>query len=234
MVDCECFGAAALDRSRGVFCGQEVLAYIGILTLYLWRRFVMFGRKYFLQRVIFFGGSYFLLFRLFFSLQMFVSDHGWRCLPVSVKPDPGELISTLLTSKADSTTKRYKKEILKFIEYCDFFRVRPVTPFPVTFIVAYLFKVYKSSRSYASLVMTHAALKWFHSFGLSNGANPLDSSIYHNLLESATHDKPVSVKKAPICAEIISIIDTFADPSANLKDIRWLYLFVRLCGVFPS
>ena len=60
--------------------------------------------------------------------------------------------------------------------------------------------------------MTHAALKWFHSFGLSNGANPL---------EAAKRDKPVSVKKAPISAEIIkSIIDKFASPSANLKDIR--------------
>ena len=70
-------------------------------------------------------------------------------------------------------------------------------PFPVAFIVAYLFKVYKSSSSYASLVKTHAALKLFHSFGLSNGANPLDSSICHNLLEAARRDKPVSVEKAP-------------------------------------
>ena len=87
-----------------------------------------------------------------FSLQMFVSDHGWMCIPVSVKPDLGELISILLKSKADSTTKRYKKEILQFIEYCNFSGVRPVPPFPVAFIVAYLFKVYKSSSSYASLV----------------------------------------------------------------------------------
>ena len=62
-------------------------------------------------------------------------------------------------------------------------------------MVAYLFKVYKSSSSYASLVMTDAALKWFHSFGLSNGANPLDSSICHNLLEAARRDKPVGVLK---------------------------------------
>ena len=124
---------------------------------------------------------------------MFVSDHGWRCIPtVSVKPDPGELISTLLKSKADSTAKRYKKEILKFIDYCNFSGVRPVPPFSITFLVAYLSKVYNTSSSYASLVMTHAALKWFHSFGLSKGANPLDSSICHNLLEAARRDKPIS------------------------------------------
>ena len=152
---------------------------------------------------------------------MFLSDHGWRCIQANVKPDLGELISTLLKSKADYTTKRYRKQILKFIEYCNFSGVRPVPPFPVPFIVAYLFKVYKSSSSYASLVMTHAALKWFHSFHLSNSANPLDSSICHNLLEAAKRDKPVSIKKAPISAEIIKrIIDKFAGPSANHKDMR--------------
>ena len=115
-----------------------------------------------------------------FSSQLFVSDHGWRCISVSVKPDFGELISTLLKSKASSTEKRYKRKILKFIDYCNFSGVRPVPPFPVTFLVAYRFKVYKRSSSYASLVMTHAALKWFHSFSLSSGANPLDNSICHN------------------------------------------------------
>ena len=45
----------------------------------------------------------------------------------------------LLKSKADSTTKGYKKEILKFIEHCNFSGARPVPPFPVAFIVAYLF-----------------------------------------------------------------------------------------------
>ena len=62
-----------------------------------------------------FGCSYFLLSLLFSRYRMFVSDHGWRCIPVSVKPDLGEFISTSLKSKAGSTAKRYKKEILKFI-----------------------------------------------------------------------------------------------------------------------
>ena len=53
---------------------------------------------------------------------------------------------------------RCLRQILKFIEYCNFPGVRPVSPFPVAFIVTYLFKVYKSSSSYASLVMAHAAL----------------------------------------------------------------------------
>ena len=71
----------------------------------------------------------------------------------------GEFISTLLKSKADSTSRRYKKEISKFIDFCNSSNVQPVPPFPVTFIVVYLFKIYQSSNSYASLVMAHAALK---------------------------------------------------------------------------
>ena len=67
--------------------------------------------------------------------------------------------------------------------------------FPVTFLVSYRFKVYKSSSSYASSVMAHTALKWFHLFGLSNGANLLNSSICDILLEAARLDKPVSVKR---------------------------------------
>ena len=96
-----------------------------------------------------------------------------------------------------------------------------MSPSPVTFLVAYLFKVYGSSSSYASSVMTHTAFKWIHLFGLSDGASLLDSSICHNLLEAARCDKSVSVKKVPISAEIIkSIIDNFGGPSAILKDIR--------------
>ena len=42
---------------------------------------------------------------------MFASDDVWSCIPVGVKPNLGEFISTLLKSKADSTSRRYKKEI---------------------------------------------------------------------------------------------------------------------------
>ena len=57
--------------------------------------------------------------------------------------------------------KRYKKETFKFIEWCNLSKVQLVPPFPVSYIVAYLFRVYKSSNSDASLVVTHTALKRF-------------------------------------------------------------------------
>ena len=126
----------------------------------------------FFQHVTVLAVHIFYIISSVFSLQMFVSDHGWRCILVSVKPDLGKLISTLLKSKAGSTctAKRYKKEILKFIDYCNFFRDSAGASFSC-FVYSYLsFKVYKSSSSYASLVMTHAALMWFHSFDLCNAA----------------------------------------------------------------
>ena len=78
--------------------------------------------------------------------------------------------------------------------------------FPVSFIVAYLFRVYKSSNSYASLVVTHAALKRFHSFGVSNEANPLDGSICHNFFEASRRSKPYKVKKAPIQLRLLEVL----------------------------
>ena len=84
------------------------------------------------------------------------------------------------------------------------------------FHLSFDFKPHQSDHFNLIFIMLNG---WFHSFGLSNGANPLDSSIYHNLLEAARRDKPVSVKKAPTSAEIIeTIIEKFAGPSANLKD----------------
>ena len=49
----------------------------------------------------------------------------------------------------------------------------------------------------------------------------MDGAICHNLLEAAKHSKPVVSKKEPISADNIKkIIDKYADPSANLKDLH--------------
>ena len=69
--------------------------------------------------------------------------------------------------------------------------------------------------------LTHAALKWFHSFIPGIISNPLDAAICHNLLEAAKRSKPVVSRKEPISADIIKkIIDKYAGPSANLKDLH--------------
>ena len=102
-----------------------------------------------------------------------------------VKPDLEELIPTFLKSKSDASTE-----------------VWLVPSFPATFVVTYIFKACKGSSSFVPLFKTRMTLKWFHLFGLSNGADPLDSSSCHNLLEAARCDKPVNVQKVLISAEI--------------------------------
>ena len=60
--------------------------------------FVMLGQKYFYSMSLFDARFILSIISVVFWLQMFVSDHGWSCISVRVKPDPGELISTLLKS----------------------------------------------------------------------------------------------------------------------------------------
>ena len=92
-------------------------------------------------------------------------------------------------------------------------------PYSVSLAVSYIYKAYKISNSYATLLLSHATPNGFHSFFSYN--NPLHGSVCHNLLEAAKHCKLVTVKKASIPADINrSIIDKYASPSANLKDLR--------------
>ena len=61
---------------------------------------------------------------------MFDADSHWNHLPTRVNPDLKDFPSTFFRSKADSTVKKYKSEILKFIEWCDLSNVRAVPLFP--------------------------------------------------------------------------------------------------------
>lgn len=152
---------------------------------------------------------------------MFATEGYWENIPDDVKPNTKDLLTLLMKSKADSTVKRYTKEFVKFSRWCNLSSIQLSPPFSVLIVIAYLHKVYVSSKSYATLSLTHAALKWFHSFipGIIN--NPLDAEICHNLLEAAKRSKPAVAKKEPISADIIKkIIDKYAGPSANLKDLR--------------
>ena len=99
--------------------------------------------------------------------------------------------------------------------------IQPSPPFSVSVVIAYRHKVYVSFKPYATLSLTHAALKWFHPFIPGIISNPLDAAICHKFLEAAKCSKPVVAKKEPISADIIKkIIDEYAGPSANLKDLR--------------
>ena len=134
----------------------------------------------------------------------------------------------LMKSKDDSTVKRFTKEVVKFSRWCNLSSIQPSPAFSVSIVIAYLHKVYVSSKSYATPSLTHAALKWFHSFIPGIISNPLDTAICRNLLEAAKRSKPVVAEKEPISADIIKkIIDKYAGPLANLKDLR----LARMCSL---
>ena len=106
---------------------------------------------------------------------MFNVDGHWNHLPARIGPDLKDLLLMLLKPKAESTLKRYKKEILRFLKWCNLSNAGPVPPFSVSLAVSYLKKVYKSSNSYATLLLSHANLKRFHSFFPCNDNSPLNS-----------------------------------------------------------
>ena len=123
-----------------------------------------------------------------------------------------------MKSRADPTVRRYLKEIQKFITWCKSHNISVKLPFSVSVVSVYMARVYKVSKSYASLVLIHAALKWSHSSIPDDVQNPLESSNCHNFLEAAKRSKsnPI-VKKLPISPEIITkIVSKFA----HLRDLR--------------
>ena len=66
-----------------------------------------------------------------------------------------QFFNCLLSSRADSTVKKYLKEINKFLLWCRTRKIALQLPF-------YLFGLDQQLRSSAAMVLVHAALKWFH------------------------------------------------------------------------
>ena len=155
-------------------------------------------------------------------------------------------MSVILHSRATSTTKAYLRAIKRFLEWCKRKNVSVQLPFSVSTVSLYLFESHQSCASSASLIQTHAALKWFHSFVPSLDCNPLDSEFCKNIIESAKRimSKPVA-KKKPFSSQIIKdILDAYNKEGSNLKDIRiaalcslafaGFFRFNELCNIAPN
>ena len=149
-------------------------------------------------------------------------------------------------SRSNSTAKAYLRVIKKFLEWCGTRKLSVQLPFSVSTVSLYLFDIHQSCASSASVIQTHAALKWFHSFVRSLDRNPLDSEFCNNIIESAkrTKSKPV-VKKKPFSLQIIrAILGSYNKEDANLKDLRvaalcslafaGLFRYNELCNIVPN
>ena len=95
-------------------------------------------------------------------------------LPPAIRPDFNSLFSCLLTSRADSTVKKYHKEINKFLLWCRTRKIALQLPFSSSVVALYLFGLDHQLSSPAAIALVHASLKWFHSFVPDDGLNPLD------------------------------------------------------------
>ena len=132
-------------------------------------------------------------------------------LPPAIRPDFSSLFKCLLSSRADSTVKKYLKEIIinRFLLWCRTRKTALQLPFSSSVVALYLFCLDQQLRSPAAMVLVHAALKWFHSFVPDDGPNPLDNACCKNLIECAKRTRSNAVhKKKPVDPAIIrSIID---------------------------
>ena len=80
--------------------------------------------------VLFYRVHVLLLSSSFSRCRCFDADSHWNQLPTRVNPGLKDFPSTFFRSKADSTVKKYKNEILKFIEWCNLSNVRPMSLIP--------------------------------------------------------------------------------------------------------
>ena len=96
---------------------------------------------------------------MLFVLQILESTVEWNAIPSIMRPDTKNLTQHLIQSKAKSTSKRYLEEIRKFIKWTKFFDIQVKPPLSVPLCITYLSHRYNESKSYATLVICHAALK---------------------------------------------------------------------------
>ena len=137
------------------------------------------------------------------------------------KIEKKDFITYMIQSRAESTSKKIFKEINKFFNWNIRTYGKINIPTPVAAAAIYLYKRHKESQSYATVVNTHAALKWVHSFLPFQFENPLNTPICQNILETAKRQKMPTKKKTPLTTKIIQeIIQKHAKPDANLKDLR--------------
>ena len=131
----------------------------------------------------------------------------WANLPRDIKPHKKVFLDYLLKSKASSTSKRYLQEIKKFFKWNITHFGRVTMPVSVLTAAVYLYNRATSSSCSSSIVITHAALKWLHTFVPYRINNPMDAPLVRSILQASKRDKanPVT-KKTPLSSTIVKKI----------------------------
>ena len=142
--------------------------------------------------------------------------------PPAIRSGFNSLFNCLLRSKADSTMKKYLKEINKFLLWCRTRKIALQLTFSSSVAELHLFGLDQHLRSPAAMVLIHAGLTWFHSFVRDDSPNPLDNASCKNLIESAkrTRSNPVNEKKPVDPATVRSIVDIHGAEEVSSEDLR--------------
>ena len=139
------------------------------------------------------------------------------------------MIEQLLSSKANSSVKKYVSQYRCFSVYVKSKGVILVLPCDSLLVSEYLSYLNETKRSYAVVLSAFCALKWVHDL-IPHGAqgNPVDTALNHNLVQASKRmfSRPVN-KKEPITPDMIHrICVKFAHEGSNLSDLRTALLFV--------
>ena len=140
------------------------------------------------------------------------------------------MVEQLLSSKANSSVKKYVSQYRCFSGYLKSKGVILVLPCGSLLVSEYLSYLNQTKRSYAVVLSAFcAALKWVHDL-IPHGAqgNPVDTALNHNLVQASKRmfSRPVN-KKEPITPGMIyRICVEFAHEGNNLSDLRTALLFV--------
>jgi integrase len=133
----------------------------------------------------------------------------------SFKDTAGKMADYLVSSKSDSTVKKYYFYFLKWEKYIKSKGGNSVPASPIL-IAMYLTELIDKKCSYAMVSSTVYGIKWAHS--LRNLPDPTDNLFIKNLLETSKrlYSKPVNKKESvstemitELCAKYANSIDIF-------------------------
>ena len=139
------------------------------------------------------------------------------------------MVEQLLSSKANSSVKKYVSQYRCFSIYLKSKGVILVLPCDSLLVSEYLSYLNETKRSYAVVLSAFCALKWVHDL-IPHGAqgNSVDTALNHNLVQASKRmfSRPVN-KKEPITLDMIHpICVKFAHEGSNLSDLCTALLFV--------
>ena len=136
------------------------------------------------------------------------------------------LPAVLLKSKAENTTKKYKRGFNAWRKWASQFKEVLIFPASSVYVSLLFRSLIQESVSCNIVDEAHHGLKWFHD--LAGQPDPCNSPLVILLLESAKRLLSVPVKKKePVTPEVIQrLVAHCGSVSASLADLRLLILCV--------